>query len=145
MTFGSLCLQESPSWRAWWRIVRSTRRTTACSTIVTSPNCYTTTGLVVKGYCRPLWEEVTIYNNSPNLFVLILSRSHPAILKVPNELFYDEELQACANQMLRESLCSWPHLPKRVMTLHQASASFSKTVWLIGPWFLAHKAEIWKI
>ncbi|KAK7145167.1 hypothetical protein R3I94_011307 [Phoxinus phoxinus] len=39
-------------------------------------------------------------------------RSHPAILKVPNELFYENELQVFANQMEREAFCRWEHLPK---------------------------------
>ncbi|XP_048873880.1 putative helicase mov-10-B.1 isoform X2 [Brienomyrus brachyistius] len=40
-------------------------------------------------------------------------RSHPAILKIPNELFYDGELQAHANEILRNSYCNWEHLRKR--------------------------------
>ncbi|XP_062420873.1 putative helicase mov-10-B.2 [Pungitius pungitius] len=40
-------------------------------------------------------------------------RSHPAILKIPNELFYDNELQYCADEMLRSSYCGWEHLKKR--------------------------------
>jgi helicase MOV-10 len=40
-------------------------------------------------------------------------RSHPEILKVPNELFYDKELQPYADRMLRESLCQWSELPKK--------------------------------
>uniref|UniRef100_A0A7N8WQ20 RNA helicase n=1 Tax=Mastacembelus armatus TaxID=205130 RepID=A0A7N8WQ20_9TELE len=39
-------------------------------------------------------------------------RSHPAILKVPNELFYDGELQVCADEILRNSYCRWEYLPK---------------------------------
>ncbi|KAG1963131.1 helicase MOV-10 [Pimephales promelas] len=39
-------------------------------------------------------------------------RSHPAILKIPNELFYENELQVFANQMEREAFCRWEHLPK---------------------------------
>ncbi|KTG43417.1 hypothetical protein cypCar_00007987 [Cyprinus carpio] len=39
-------------------------------------------------------------------------RSHPAILKIPNELFYENELQVFANQMEREAFCCWEHLPK---------------------------------
>ncbi|XP_051913995.1 putative helicase mov-10-B.1 [Hippocampus zosterae] len=39
-------------------------------------------------------------------------RSHPSILKVPNELFYGGELQACADQMQRNSFCTWEHLEK---------------------------------
>ena len=40
-------------------------------------------------------------------------RSHPAILKLPNELFYDNELEVKADQLVRESLCKWDHLPKK--------------------------------
>uniref|UniRef100_A0A673M1T7 RNA helicase n=1 Tax=Sinocyclocheilus rhinocerous TaxID=307959 RepID=A0A673M1T7_9TELE len=40
-------------------------------------------------------------------------RSHPAILKIPNELFYENELQVFANQMEREAFCCWEHLPKK--------------------------------
>ncbi|XP_077369046.1 putative helicase mov-10-B.1 [Festucalex cinctus] len=40
-------------------------------------------------------------------------RSHPAILKVPNDLFYDGELQACADQMKCNSFCNWEHLEKQ--------------------------------
>lgn len=40
-------------------------------------------------------------------------RSHPDILKLPNELFYDGELQAKADVLMRTSLCQWEHLPKK--------------------------------
>lgn len=40
-------------------------------------------------------------------------RSHPAILTVPNELFYENELQVFADQMEREAFCHWEHLPKK--------------------------------
>ncbi|KAI5628491.1 putative helicase mov-10-B.1, partial [Silurus asotus] len=40
-------------------------------------------------------------------------RSHPAVLKIPNELFYENELQVYANQMEREAFCQWEHLPKQ--------------------------------
>ncbi|XP_041083835.1 putative helicase MOV-10 [Polyodon spathula] len=40
-------------------------------------------------------------------------RSHPAILKIPNELFYDGELQVFANEILRNSFCTWENLPKK--------------------------------
>ncbi|XP_061656428.1 putative helicase mov-10-B.1 isoform X2 [Syngnathoides biaculeatus] len=39
-------------------------------------------------------------------------RSHPAILKVPNELFYDGELQACADEKKRNRFCEWEHLER---------------------------------
>uniref|UniRef100_A0A4W6EEP5 RNA helicase n=1 Tax=Lates calcarifer TaxID=8187 RepID=A0A4W6EEP5_LATCA len=40
-------------------------------------------------------------------------RSHPAILKVPNELFYENELQVFADQWDREAYCNWEYLPKK--------------------------------
>uniref|UniRef100_A0A672QYS9 RNA helicase n=1 Tax=Sinocyclocheilus grahami TaxID=75366 RepID=A0A672QYS9_SINGR len=40
-------------------------------------------------------------------------RSHPAILTIPNELFYENELQVFANQMEREAFCHWEHVPKK--------------------------------
>lgn len=40
-------------------------------------------------------------------------RSHPAILAIPNELFYDNELVAHADVRDRESFCAWPALPKQ--------------------------------
>lgn len=67
-----------------------------------------------------LMKDCPLYQKNDGVFdnryvtkLLHNYRSHPAILKVPNELFYDGELQACADQMLRESYCSWQHLPKR--------------------------------
>ncbi|XP_056319481.1 putative helicase mov-10-B.1 [Danio aesculapii] len=40
-------------------------------------------------------------------------RSHPSILKVPNELFYDNELKARAEEVSSHEYCTWEHLPKR--------------------------------
>ncbi|KAM9350970.1 putative helicase mov-10-B.1 [Symphorus nematophorus] len=40
-------------------------------------------------------------------------RSHPAILKIPNKLFYDGELQVSADEILRNSYCKWEYLPKK--------------------------------
>ncbi|KAF7695436.1 hypothetical protein HF521_007159 [Silurus meridionalis] len=39
-------------------------------------------------------------------------RSHRAILKTPNEMFYDGELQPCADEYSINFYCSWEHLPK---------------------------------
>lgn len=58
-----------------------------------------------------------------DLILFILFRSHPAILKVPNELFYDEELQCCADEMLRNSYCRWEYLKKEVMLLLLANTN----------------------
>lgn len=41
-------------------------------------------------------------------------RSHAAILKVPNELFYSNELQVFADQWERAVYCNWEGLPKKV-------------------------------
>ncbi|XP_062419615.1 putative helicase mov-10-B.2 [Pungitius pungitius] len=40
-------------------------------------------------------------------------RSHPAILKVPNELFYNGELQSYADKNTTSSFCTWEKLPKK--------------------------------
>lgn len=40
-------------------------------------------------------------------------RSHPAILKVPNELFYENELKVCADKGITHALCRWEELPKQ--------------------------------
>ncbi|XP_029287551.1 putative helicase mov-10-B.2 isoform X2 [Cottoperca gobio] len=40
-------------------------------------------------------------------------RSHAAILKIPNKLFYENELQVFADQWEREAYCNWKHLPKK--------------------------------
>ncbi|XP_063300399.1 helicase MOV-10 [Pelobates fuscus] len=40
-------------------------------------------------------------------------RSHPSILKIPNELFYDNELQSCADELLSNSYCRWEKLPHK--------------------------------
>ncbi|NXG43608.1 M10L1 helicase, partial [Psilopogon haemacephalus] len=42
-------------------------------------------------------------------------RSHEAILKIPNELFYDSELKACERTELdvRNTYCTWEELPRK--------------------------------
>lgn len=40
-------------------------------------------------------------------------RSHPSILKVPNELFYENELQERADKSVTSALCRWTGLPKQ--------------------------------
>ncbi|KAF1523024.1 putative helicase MOV-10, partial [Eudyptula albosignata] len=42
-------------------------------------------------------------------------RSHEAILRIPNELFYDSELKACQSDELdvRSLYCAWEELPKK--------------------------------
>ncbi|XP_041709795.2 putative helicase mov-10-B.1 isoform X1 [Coregonus clupeaformis] len=57
-------------------------------------------------------EETGAFNNCYVTKLLRNYRSHPSILKVPNELFYEEELQVFANEMIRNSYCTWEHLPQ---------------------------------
>ncbi|XP_028009872.1 helicase MOV-10 isoform X2 [Eptesicus fuscus] len=40
-------------------------------------------------------------------------RSHPTILDIPNQLYYDRELQPCANVVDRERFCQWEGLPRQ--------------------------------
>ncbi|KAE8623124.1 hypothetical protein XENTR_v10005508 [Xenopus tropicalis] len=40
-------------------------------------------------------------------------RSHPSILKIPNELFYDNELKVAADEMASKSYCNWEKLPQK--------------------------------
>ncbi|XP_074500385.1 putative helicase mov-10-B.2 [Sebastes fasciatus] len=63
----------------------------------------------------PLYQkdEEGVYSNRFVTKLLQNYRSHPAILKVPNELFYDGELQYCADEILRNSYCRWEHLKKQ--------------------------------
>ncbi|KAM3617817.1 uncharacterized protein V6R79_011507 [Siganus canaliculatus] len=39
-------------------------------------------------------------------------RSHPAILEIPNRLFYENNLQFMADKKICNSYCAWEHLPK---------------------------------
>ncbi|KAM3618064.1 uncharacterized protein V6R79_014760 [Siganus canaliculatus] len=61
----------------------------------------------------PLYQKNEgVYNNNFVTKLLHNYRSHPAILKIPNELFYDGELQVCANEIWRNSYCGWQYLVK---------------------------------
>ncbi|KAJ8399528.1 hypothetical protein AAFF_G00409390 [Aldrovandia affinis] len=65
---------------------------------------------------NPLYQKEEKSGRFNNQFVTKLLRnyrSHPAILKIPNELFYDGELQVFADEELRNSYCNWEHLPKK--------------------------------
>jgi len=57
--------------------------------------------------------ETNAYDNKLLVKLVRNYRSHPDILQIPNELFYDNELQPHANEIARESLCQWEDLPKK--------------------------------
>uniref|UniRef100_A0A8C6P322 RNA helicase n=1 Tax=Nothobranchius furzeri TaxID=105023 RepID=A0A8C6P322_NOTFU len=61
-----------------------------------------------------------VYNNCFVTKLLRNYRSHPAILKIPNELFYDGELQACADEYACNFYRWWQYLPKQVSVLRSA-------------------------
>ncbi|KAM3877752.1 putative helicase mov-10-B.1 [Diretmus argenteus] len=64
---------------------------------------------------NPLYQKSADSGHFDDRFVTKLLRnyrSHPAILKTPNELFYENELQVFADQSGREAFCSWEYLPK---------------------------------
>uniref|UniRef100_H2YF51 DNA2/NAM7 helicase-like C-terminal domain-containing protein n=1 Tax=Ciona savignyi TaxID=51511 RepID=H2YF51_CIOSA len=56
--------------------------------------------------------EGTEYDNWIITKLLENYRSHPDIINIPNECFYESELQVMADLYMRESLCKWEHLPK---------------------------------
>ncbi|XP_061759269.1 putative helicase mov-10-B.1 isoform X2 [Nerophis ophidion] len=67
-----------------------------------------------------MMNHVSLYEKNNGVFdknfvtkLLCNYRSHPAILKIPNELFYDGELLVRANEMIRNSFCNWEHLKKK--------------------------------
>lgn len=55
-------------------------------------------------------------NPAPGLALLPppAPRSHPKILDIPNRLYYEGELQACADVLDRERFCHWEDLPRKV-------------------------------
>uniref|UniRef100_UPI003AABEA36 putative helicase mov-10-B.1 n=1 Tax=Centroberyx gerrardi TaxID=166262 RepID=UPI003AABEA36 len=57
-------------------------------------------------------NERGAFNNRFVTKLLRNYRSHPAILEIPNKLFYDGELEPCAAEKKRNSYCSWKHLPR---------------------------------
>ncbi|PWA28754.1 hypothetical protein CCH79_00014845 [Gambusia affinis] len=62
----------------------------------------------------PLYQKNDgVYDNCFVTKLLRNYRSHPAILKIPNELFYEGELQACAEEYSRNLYCRWEYLPKQ--------------------------------
>ncbi|XP_006895773.1 PREDICTED: putative helicase MOV-10 isoform X2 [Elephantulus edwardii] len=76
------------------------------------------------GLGHSLLERLLTYNNlykkgsggyNPQFITKLLRnyRSHPTILDIPNQLYYEGELQACADVMDRERFCRWEGLPRQ--------------------------------
>uniref|UniRef100_A0A4W3JGP6 RNA helicase n=1 Tax=Callorhinchus milii TaxID=7868 RepID=A0A4W3JGP6_CALMI len=60
-------------------------------------------------------------------------RSHRHILKLPNELFYNEELQEYANEIISSSYCRWEHLITPVSVVGGAGLEGAMFVgWQVG-------------
>ncbi|XP_052781823.1 putative helicase MOV-10 [Mya arenaria] len=61
---------------------------------------------------RPVIDSVGHKSYDVRVVTKLLNnyRSHPDILKLPNELFYESELKPCAS-IDREKLCQWAKLP----------------------------------
>lgn len=63
---------------------------------------------------NPLYSRTETGFNSNYVTKLLRNyRSHEAILKIPNEMFYDGELQPCADEYSTQLYCHWEHLPKK--------------------------------
>jgi len=73
--------------------------------------------------CKPYHRRILDHNHAKNTTQLydkkIMTklvrnyRSHPAILKLPNERFYDGDLLASADIFTMNSLINWEHLPRK--------------------------------
>ena len=73
-------------------------------------------------------EEEPHYDNRVLTKLLRNYRSHPDILKLPNEMFYDDELEVHADKRERECLCGWEKLPNKVRLLNFLTHHKTKTV-----------------
>lgn len=64
------------------------------------------------------------WTRSCSSFLLLPPRSHPTILDIPNRLYYEGELQACADVLDRERFCHWEGLPRQVKGSHPGTPMF---------------------
>ncbi|XP_072537725.1 putative helicase mov-10-B.2 [Salminus brasiliensis] len=63
---------------------------------------------------NPLYQKGDTGFNTRYVTKLLRNyRSHRSILKIPNEMFYDGELQPCADEYSANLYCHWEHLPKK--------------------------------
>ena len=45
------------------------------------------------------------------ILVNLIEFARSLFFQLPNEMFYDDELETCADKLKRESLCNWSRLP----------------------------------
>ncbi|XP_013921851.1 PREDICTED: putative helicase MOV-10 [Thamnophis sirtalis] len=65
-------------------------------------------------YYNPLYQKTNDKYNPQFVTMLLRNyRSHKAILKYPNEKFYDEKLLVCGEPAIIDSFCNWSELPKQ--------------------------------
>ncbi|XP_053562625.1 helicase MOV-10 [Bombina bombina] len=63
---------------------------------------------------NPLYKKDENGYNSMFVTKLLKNyRSHPDILRIPNELFYENELQVAADELVSNSYCNWDTLPRK--------------------------------
>ena len=88
------------------------------------------------------------YNTAVITKLLRNYRSHPAILKLPNDMFYDSELVPCANVVDREKLCkldvtqSWCHVQMLWIGRSCVSRSYIENCYLRIRFFLQSLAGV---
>lgn len=64
---------------------------------------------------RPVYSKDDGGKYQPGILTKLVRnyRSHPSILKLPNQLFYDDDLKCCGDVLATHSLCKWEHLKKQ--------------------------------
>lgn len=76
-------------------------------------DCGMDTSLLERLMNMELYKPKPYYNRRVITKLLQNFRSHPAILDVPNKLFYRNELKACAPERLTHWACTWSALPNK--------------------------------
>jgi helicase MOV-10 len=56
-------------------------------------------------------------------------RSHPKLLELPSQLFYQGELKACASPDITHTLLHWDKLPNKI-SVHPCQATLALQTWL---------------
>jgi len=70
-------------------------------------------------------------------------RSHPSLLKLPSDLFYDGELIPCANKDLVSQFCDWEYLPaKKFPLIFHGVRGKDERESNSPSWFNAHEVSV---